>query len=190
MSYLKYLFVIILVQASTAIFIVMSPENLGGWTWFRVLVPTAIIALVTAFWLQALIKNEQKSAIARLQAAHAKEREKIKVNAERAKTRLMKKNQEELVREVRKTQSSASFSSSLKAAGLFSGVAVMGGFLLLSNFMLMGALMLTTAGGAVGGYWLRLRQDKGKAFLLSSKPKIVQEPSELKQVPVSKKSHS
>jgi Flp pilus assembly protein TadB len=175
MSYLKYLFVIMLVQASTAIFIIMSPADLDGWTWLRVLVPTAIIALVTAFWLQALIKNEQKSAIVRLQAAHAKEREKIKVNAERAKTRLMKKNQEELVKEVRKTQSSASFSSNLKAAGLFSGVAVIGGFLLLSNFMLMGAIMLTTAGGAVGGYWLRLRQDKGKAIFLSSKPEAIQE---------------
>jgi len=165
MSYFKYLFAIILVQIATAITIMSAPADLSGWEWLRLLVPLFIVAFAAAFWLQTFATNSTKQTISELKEQHAKEREKIRVNAERAKTRLVKQSQQEVVQEVLKTQSNVGMKNNVKMVGVLTGTALVGGFLLLSNFMLMGLLALTTSGGVMGGYWMRLRQEKGKPLL-------------------------
>ena len=89
---------------------------------------------------------------------HAKERETIRVNAERAKTQLVKQAQRKTLQEVRRSSTRAN----IKIGLAFAGVAGLGGVLILTQFMSLGLLILTTAGGALGGYLLRLRQEKGK----------------------------
>jgi len=178
MSYFKYLLVIVLVQIATAISVLFAPSEMQGSEWLRILIPLVITAIAAAFWLQTFSTHYTKHVIAKLKENHAKEREKIRVNAERAKTRLVKKNQQEIVEEVRKTQSSSTIKQNMKMAGVVTITAAAGGFLLLSNFMLMGMLAITTAGGAAGGYWARLRQEKGKPMLpfkRSNQAKIVHE---------------
>ncbi|MGV6809835.1 MAG: hypothetical protein ACWA5U_08165 [bacterium] len=165
MSYFKYLFAIVLVQLATAAIVMLAPADISGWEWLRLLIPLLIVAFAAAFWLQTFATHSTKQTISELKEQHAKEREKIRVNAERAKTRLVKKNQQEVVQEVLKTQSNVGMKNNVKMAGILTGTAMVGGFLLISNFMMMGLLALTTSGGMMGGYWMRLRQEKGKSLL-------------------------
>lgn len=180
MSFFKYLLVIVLVQIATALSVLFASGEMQGAEWLRILIPLIITAIAAAFWLQTFSTHYTKHVIAKLKEDHAKEREKIRVNAERAKTRLVKKNQQEMVEEVRKTQSSGGMKQNMKMAGIVTVTAAAGGLLLLSNFMLMGLLAITTAGGAAGGYWARLRQEKGKPMLpfkRSNPPKVIHEVS-------------
>ena len=55
--------------------------------------------------------------------------------------------------------------TNIKIGLAFAGVAGLGGVLILTQFMSLGLLVLTTAGGALGGYMLRLRQEKSKPQL-------------------------
>lgn len=68
------------------------------------------------------------------------------------------------MQEVRRTSTQAN----IKVGMAFAGAAGIGGLLLLTQFMTLGLLMLTTAGGALGGYVVRIRQEKAKANVLTS----------------------
>ena len=99
--------------------------------------------------------------ISRLKEYHAKERETIRVNAERTKSKLVKQAQRKTMQEVRRSSTRAN----IKIGLAFSGAAGLGGLLLLTQFMSLGLLTLTTVGGALGGYVLRIRLEKGKPNL-------------------------
>ncbi len=109
----------------------------------------------------AAAAHQRKDEISRLRENHAKERETIRVNAERAKARVVKQAHQETMQEVRRTSTQAN----IKVGLAFAGAAGLGGLLLLTQFMTLGLLTLTTAGGALGGYVMRIRQEKGKPLL-------------------------
>jgi hypothetical protein len=50
------------------------------------------------------------------------------------------------------------------------GTASLGGFLLLTQFVSLGILILGTAGGTLGGYLLRLKQEKNAKTAQLSMP--------------------
>ena len=155
---LKFLPGILLLQAITVALVLIAPVDLADWGWLRLVTPVLIVGLLTAFWFGAIGAHQRKDAISRLQENHAKEREAIRVNAERAKAKVVKQAHLEILQEVRRTSTQAK----IKVGLAFAGVAIIGGLLLLTQFMTLGLLTLTTAGGALGGYVLRIRQEKGK----------------------------
>jgi len=156
---LKFLPGILLLQAITVALVLIAPVNLADWGWLRLATPVLIVGLLTAFWFGAVAAHQRKDAINRLQENHAKERETIRVNAERAKAKVVKQAHQEILQEVRRTSTQAK----IKVGLAFAAVAGIGGLLLLTQFMTLGLLTLTTAGGALGGYVLRIRQVKGKS---------------------------
>lgn len=172
---LKFLPGILLLQAVTVALVLMAPTDLENWGWLRLLIPVVIVGVLTAFWLGAAVAHKHKDDISRLQECHAKERESLRVNAERAKTRVIKQAHQETIQEVRRTSTEAN----IKVGMAFAGAAGIGGLLLLTQFITLGLLMLTTAGGALGGYVVRLRQEKAKANNLPTqstqarKPRLV-----------------
>lgn len=169
---LKFLPGILLLQAVTVALVVMAPADLANWGWLRLLIPVVIIGVLSAFWLDSAVAHKYKDEISRLQQGHAKERESIRVNAERAKTKVMKQAHQETMQEVRRTSTEAN----IKVGIAFAGAAGIGGLLLLTQFMTLGLLMMTTAGGALGGYVMRLRQEKAKMELLpneKTKPRLI-----------------
>lgn len=168
---LKFLPGILLLQAITVALVLLAPD-LSGWGWLRLLVPVLIVGLLTSSWLGAIAAHRYKDEISRLQENHARERENLRVNAERAKHRVLKQAHQETIQEVRRTSTQAN----IKVGLAFAGMAGIGGLLLLTQFMTLGLLTLTTAGGALGGYVLRLRQEKGNPALpkaTPSRPRLV-----------------
>jgi hypothetical protein len=158
---LKIIFGVLLLQVITVALVLIAPTNLANWGWLRLAIPVLVAGLLTAFWLGSIAARQRKDKINRLKEHHAKERETILVAAERAKTALVKQAQRKTLREVKRSSTRAN----IKIWLAFAGVAGLGGLLVLTQFMTVGLLTLATVGGALGGYLLRLRQEKGKLKL-------------------------
>lgn len=153
---LKFLGGILLIQGVTVLLVLVAPDSLHGLGWLRLIVPIFVIGFFAAFWFAAISKHHRQDAIASLQQRHAREREKIRVNAERAKTRLVKETQKQISREARVTHARANF----KVGASFAGVIALGALMLLTEFLTLGVMIMTTAGGALGGYLYRGRREK------------------------------
>jgi hypothetical protein len=158
---LKFIPGILLLQVITIALVLIAPADLENWGWLRLAIPILIAGFLTAFWFGSIAARQRKDKISRLKEYHAKERETIRVNAERTKTKLVKQAQRKTLQEVRRSSTRAN----IKIGLAFAAAVGLGGLLILTQFMSLGVLTLTTAGGALGGYLLRIRQEKGKLQL-------------------------
>ena len=158
---LKFIPGILLLQVITIALVLIAPADLENWGWLRMAIPVLIAGFLTAFWFGSIAAHQRKNEISRLNEDHAKERETIRVNAERSKTKLVKQAQRKTLQEVRRSSRRAN----IKIGLAFAGAAGLGGLLILTQFMSLGLLTLTTVGGTLGGYLLRIRQEKGKLHL-------------------------
>ena len=179
---LKFIFGILLLQVITIALVLIAPADLANWGWLRLVIPVLIAGLLTAFWFGSIAARQRKDKISQLKELHAKERETIRVNAERSKSKLVKQAQRKTLQEVRR----ASTRANIKIGLAFAGAAGLGGLLILTQFMTLGWLTLATAGGALGGYLLRIRQEKSKLNLTKkdqdTKPITNVTPTKTKQI--------
>jgi len=153
---------ILIIQIATVAMVLLAPQDLTGIAWLRLLIPLLVVGFFSAFWFASIAKHKSKDDIANLQNQHAREREKIQLNAERAKTRLVKKAQQQISREAKITHGKANF----KVGATFAGAIGLGALMLLTELMTLGIITLTTAGGALGGYYYRGRKIKNDLPLL------------------------
>jgi Flp pilus assembly protein TadB len=158
---LKFVPGILLLQAITIALVLIGPTDPANWGWVRLAAPILIAGLLTAFWFGSIAARQRKDQISRLKEDHAKEREFIRVNAERAKTKMVKQAQRQTLQEVRRSSRRAN----IKIGLAFAGAAGLGGLLVMTQFMSLGVLLLAFVAGATGGYILRIRQEKGKPQL-------------------------
>ena len=153
---LRYLFGIVLVQAATVVLVLLAPSDLQGPGLLRVVVPALVISFIAAFWFSSLAHHLRKDHLARVKDEFARERENLRVNAERSKARVMKQAQKDIAREARATHAKANF----KVGAAFASVVGVGALLMLTQFLAVGIVTLATAGGALGGYLYRGRRDR------------------------------
>ncbi|MEZ5536895.1 MAG: hypothetical protein R3F02_14880 [Thiolinea sp.] len=125
---------------------------------------------------QAETLNLRQDEILRLKEAHAAEREKIRVSAERAKHRVTKEAQKQVEKEIRRTSARANF----KVGAAVTGAIGLGGLLVLTQFVTLGALVITTAGGTLGGYLLRYKQEK--KYLAAQQPESMKITSRIRKI--------
>lgn len=152
---LKYFAAILLLQIVTAVLVLLAPDDLQGYGWLRLAAPLLFVGVVSAFWFNSMAAHLRKDHLARADRRFAKEREKIRVNAERAKNRVVKQAQKDIAREAKTTHAKANF----KVGAAFAGAIGAGALMLLTEFMALGLMTLTTAGGALGGYLYRARKE-------------------------------
>jgi FtsH-binding integral membrane protein len=152
MQVFKFLVGIILVQTITALLIYISPINFDdGMSLLRLVIPLFFVALVVAFWFSSLSLHLQKDSEHKMKDKFAKEREDIKVKAERAKTRIVKQAQKDIATEAKITHAKANF----KVGAAFAGVMGLGALFVFAQMVTAGLLTMTAAGGAIGGYYWR-----------------------------------
>lgn len=152
---LRFLFGIMLIQAATGILVytTLQVENLevqlllGGLA--------LILALIAALWFSTSMHQARKDSVSRVKDNFSREREKIKLKAERDKAKVFKQSHNEILKDRNRTQSTAN----LKVGLSFAGMLGLGGLMLFTQFMTMGMMLMTAAGGAAAGYALRTRQD-------------------------------
>jgi hypothetical protein len=175
LNVLKFIPGILLLQAATIGLVLIVPSGDDGWHWVRAAIPIMMVGFLTALWFASIATHQRKDEISRLKEHHAKERETIRVNAERAKSRVVKKAQHETLRQVRRSSRRATITVGLA----FAGAAGLGGLLVLTQFMSWGVLTLAVVGGAAVGYVLRIRQENRRLppVLADPSPPLVDAPT-------------
>jgi hypothetical protein len=156
MGTLKFLLAILLVQAATAIQVAVALRSDNWEVWALLALLTVSLSLGAALWFASLLRHATTAAVSRVKEGFSREREQIRVRAEREKARVVKQSQERIIKDRSRTQNQAN----VKVGAAFVGVAALGGILLLTQFVTLGFLALTAAGGGIAGYVVRLRQDQ------------------------------
>lgn len=168
----RFLIGILIIQIATVALVFLAPADLHGLGWLRLIIPIALMGVFAAFWFNSIASHKSKDELSKLQQHHAKEREKLQINAERAKTRMMKKTQQQIAKEAKITHGKANF----KVGATLAAAVGFGALMLLTEMLTLGLMTMTTAGGALGGYLYRGRKEKSKVLLDNPKkpvPKIV-----------------
>ncbi|NOQ87950.1 MAG: hypothetical protein GQ550_03420 [Gammaproteobacteria bacterium] len=177
---LKYLLGILIIQAATVAMTLAAIKSADHELWLAVLFLALIIGLVTAFWFASITSHAKKDALAQAKDEFSKEREKLRVNAERQKTRLIRKSHEEIRKETNRAHAKSSF----KLGAGFIGIVAAGSLMIFSQLLTLGLLTLAVGGGALGGYLMRVRQEvvsrNKEAFAISDGRKPVIEVQHVK----------
>jgi len=160
-SFLKYLIGVLFVQGVTVllVFIVFKtdPETIDlERTGLLFGLLNLAIGALTAFWFTSMAEGARKQTLSKAKESFAKEREKIRVRAEQQKTKEVRNSQ----RQIHRQKSRAQAGGNLKTGLMLGGAAGLGVVMVLTQFVTLGLLTLTTAGGAALGYGLRARQDR------------------------------
>lgn len=146
---LRFLAGILLVQAATVALVLVTGVQARDWeTWLPIAVALGVIGMVAAFWFTTVAANMRRDKLERLRADFARERENLRVKAEREKTRLVRKSQKDIAHETRRAESRANRKVALAVAA----ASAVGVLMMLSSFITLGLLLLTGAGSALGGY--------------------------------------
>jgi hypothetical protein len=156
MSMLKFLPGILVVQAATAALAaaVLAPSSSEA-VWVPLAALALVVTLIAALWFGSIAEHVKKDALTEARVQFAREREHIRVTAETDKRAALEDTHQRLVKETRRAQNRANLQLGLGLAGLLA----LGGLMLAIEFMTVGLLMMATAGGALGGYVFRARQE-------------------------------
>lgn len=122
----------------------------------RVLLPCLLFGILGALWFASISRHASERAVTRLKDSHAREREKLKVQVERDRTKMVEQTQKEIQKQTRRVTGKAN----LKVGLAFSAAAAAGVVLIITELITLGIITMTTAGGAMGGYLMRGRQAK------------------------------
>jgi hypothetical protein len=152
---LKYLIGLLVFQGATVILVLVALRTSLGETWVLFALLGLVMGVPTALWFTSIADHAGKHALANAKEQFSKERERIRLRAEQDKAKKIEDTHRRLLRERNRVQNS----STLKLGAALAGVAGLGVALFLTQFMTLGMLMLTTAGGALVGYGVRARQD-------------------------------
>ena len=156
---------IIIIQALTASFVLLLPEKLdSAWAWLQILLPILAIGLLASFWFDSIASHLNRDKISSLQNEFVREREKIRVNAERSKVRLLKQNHKQVVEETRNVHAKANF----KVGAISTAAVGIGIFLMATQLIAIGITILMTTGGVLTGYAIRARQESTGRLPFSS----------------------
>ncbi len=185
---LRYLPGIVLVQIVTFTLFWVNQGASIEQLLLRVGLPAVMFSAVTALWLSLIGRMDAEQRNSALREQHAEERMQLNREIERVrsdalqeasadKAQLLERahtERERLVRqthkEIMKQERSASRRSNMKVGLAFMGLTGFGVLMLVTQFMTLGLLTITTAGGAMGGYLLRWKQSKNVMDRLAKLP--------------------
>jgi len=152
---IKFLFGILVVQIATGalVYAALRTEQQELWLLFGAL--AFVLSLLAGLWFSAIVHQARKDEVAHIRENFSRQKEKIKLQAEKDKAKVMKQTHRQLLKDRDRTQSKAN----MKVGASFAGVMGLGLFMMFTQFVTIGMLTLTTAGGALAGYAFRTRQD-------------------------------
>jgi hypothetical protein len=160
MQLIKFLFGIILAQIATVSLVFLTGDELNTQSIIKLAIPILFISLIIAFWFTSITKYHTKEIINKMEINFANEREKLKINAEKAKREIEKEAHKEaqknIIRETTKTHAKANF----KVGASFAGVLGIGALFVFAQMVTVGLIALSATGGAIGGYYLRGKRQK------------------------------
>jgi len=153
-AFIKFLLGVFLLQGATAL-LVISIQDAGlhksGW----LLVSLGIlIGVIAALWFSAITSHASQHSFARASEKFNRQRDRLRRQAEKEKTKEIRDGHKQVMRETRRLQNR----STLKLGVAMTGIAGLGVLLLFTQFMTLGLLAVSATGGALLGYGIRARQ--------------------------------
>ena len=121
-----------------------------------------VAGVAFAFWFRSLSEIQSKDLIASIKEEHALDREKIRVETEQEKIKVISDAQQQITKQVNRANAKANF----KAGAIITAAIGLGAFFIIGQMITLGLVTLTTAGGGLAGYMLRARQEKQKLNLI------------------------
>lgn len=155
-SLFKFLAGLLVVEAATALLVILAKDSGRDEVWILFGLLGLSIAVLGALFFTTVASHASRETVAQAQEDFLKEREKIRVQAERDKARVLRDSHRAMLRDRDRTQAK----SSLRNGASLAAVLGIGGIMLFTQFMTFGLLLLSAAGGAAAGYGWRLRQER------------------------------
>jgi hypothetical protein len=153
--FVKFLIGIFLLQGTTALLLMTAQEtNLDRSGWLVGLLGI-LIGVIAALWFSTITSHASQHTLIRASEKYNRQRDRIRRQAEKEKTREIRNSHQQVLRETRRLQNR----STLKLGAAMTGIAGLGVMLLFTQFMTLGLLAVSATGGALLGYSIRARQD-------------------------------
>lgn len=150
----RYLPGIFLVQLVTAVLLWVNLDAVPRDMAIQFGIPALLMTLVTGLWFASIARGDAERANAKIRLQHAQEREKLHVDAEKSKAKIIEKTQ----KEIRRTEKSIGRKASLKVTLAFMATTVAGILMLITELFTFGLMTIMTTMGGLGGYLVRARQ--------------------------------
>ncbi|KAA6183590.1 hypothetical protein F2Q65_15475 [Thiohalocapsa marina] len=145
---LKFLIGILLLQAATALLTYTALKTDLQQTALLFGSVAVTLGVLVALWFDSVIGNVKDRTVARQEQRHQREREKLRLRAERDKA------------EIARQRKRVSGGATLKTGAAVGGLLGVGVTMMLAQFMTLGLLTISAAGGAALGYGVRARQER------------------------------
>ena len=172
---LRFIPAIVLIQVISITLFWVNTEASPDWDSVLLLkigMPLILVSVIAALWFDSIGRQRAVDTIARLKVSHAKDREKLQLKTEKEKTKILKDAQKEITKQGRRVSTRAN----LKVGLAFVGVACAGLVMIITELVTFGMMTIMTAGGALGGYLARVKQEFTSTTVLESDtdhPRIV-----------------
>jgi hypothetical protein len=177
---LQFLPGIIIAQLVAGALVYLYPTD-AGLDWLKLAAILLLLAILIALWFGSIAKHISKDAIHKVTDEFNREKDKIRLKAEKDKNKFVEQTHKKITKETQRAHGKAN----LKVGAAFAGAAGAGILMLLTELLTLGLLTLTTAGGALAGYVARTRQEL-RGSDNSKQPKILKQPSHSPKVIQSK----
>jgi hypothetical protein len=151
----KFAIGILLVQGATVLLVMTALKANLRETWLLMLCLALLVGLLTALWFSSVASHCNQQTLARASEKFNRQRERIRRQSEKEKTKEIKDGHRQLLRETRRVQNY----SSVKLGAALAGLATVGVALFFTQFMTLGLLALSLTGGALLGYGVRASQN-------------------------------
>lgn len=152
---LKILVAILLIQATGVLLFVVwsrSGSSESALVYASLAVAAAFFA---ALWLRSMTRNHRVLELLKAEEALMRERDRSRLLAETEKLKITQQVRSQAEKEALRHQ----FRANLKLMAALGGVGILGLLMLLTQFLSIGLLLLSSSGGAAAGYLLRMRQE-------------------------------
>lgn len=155
LSLFKFFVGTLLVQAVTVILVIAAMRTRLEETWIIYSLLGLMTAFLASLLFSSIASHANKDALNKIKENFSQQREKIRVRAEKEKSKVIEKSHRQIIKQTSRARSKADF----KTRAAFVGFAGLGALMLFTQFATMGLLTLSTAGGALAGYAFRARKD-------------------------------
>ncbi|EIC22663.1 hypothetical protein [Thiorhodovibrio frisius] len=149
-SLFRFLIGTLVLQGATVLVTYTALQTDIAMTWPLFVALGASSGVLVTLWFESIAGRVSDKALSRAQQRHSREREKIRVEAERQRAK----------QTVKQTKMKGNAGIKLRTGIAVGGMAGVGVAMMVAQFMTVGLLTVATAGGAALGYGVRVRQER------------------------------
>ena len=154
-AFIKFLLGVFLLQGATALLVITTQDaglQRSGWLLAAL---GLLIGVIAALWFSAIASHASQHSFVRASEKFNRQRDRLRRQAEKEKTREIRDSHKQVLRETRRVQGRSTRKLGVAA---MTGIAGLGVLLLFTQFMTLGLLAVSATGGALLGYGVRARQ--------------------------------